>query len=125
MVVEDLGHNKYRVRIDGSGRVTDRNRQFLRLFKPATFTYSPGITQTTREADSHPHVGDGHEGHQNAAPEVSNAPVTPPPVAPTPLYTPYQALEGLNQQQAGTAATPDVQTPHEEHSPAPVEDPTP
>ena len=45
VVVEDLGFNKYRVRIDGSGRVTDRNRQFLRLFKPATFTYSPGITQ--------------------------------------------------------------------------------
>ena len=101
VVVEDLGHNKYRVRIDGSGRVTDRNRQFLRLFKPATFTYSPGITQTTQEADSHPLVGDGHEGHQNAAPEVSNAPVTPPSVAPTPLYTPYHGLQGmgLNQQQ--------------------------
>merc|ERR1712030_268590 len=42
VVVDDLGHNKYRVRTDGSGRVTDRNRQFLRLFKPATFTYSPG-----------------------------------------------------------------------------------
>ena len=35
IVVEDLGFNKYRVRVDGSGRVTDRNRQFLRLFKPA------------------------------------------------------------------------------------------
>ena len=37
IVVEDLGHRKYRVRTDGSGRVTDRNRQFLRQFKPATF----------------------------------------------------------------------------------------
>ena len=27
-----LGYNKYRIRVDGSGRVTDRNRQFLRLF---------------------------------------------------------------------------------------------
>ena len=104
VVVEDLGHNKYRVRVDGSGRVTDRNRQFLRLFKPATFTYSPGITQTTPEAGRHPLVGDGHEGHPNAVPEVSNAPVAPPP---------------------DTAATPDVQTPHVEYSRAPVADPTP
>ena len=42
VVVEGLGYDKYRVRIDGSGRVTNRNRQFLRLFKPATFTYSLG-----------------------------------------------------------------------------------
>ena len=97
VVVEDLGHNKYRVRIDGSGRVTDRNRQFLRLFKPATFTYSPGITQTTREVDPHPLVGDGQEVHPVAVPEAVNAPVAPPP--------------------PDTAATPDVQTPHVEHSP--------
>ena len=71
------------------------------MFKLATFTYSPGITQTTREADSRPLVGDGHEGHQNAAPEIPNAPVAPTP------------------------DTLDVQTPHEEHSPAPVADPTP
>ena len=104
VVIEDLGYNKYRVRIDGSGRVTDRNRQFLRLFKPATFTYSPGITQTTHEGDSHPVVGNGHEGHPDAVPEVSNAPVAPSP---------------------DTAATLDVQTPHVEYSPAPVADHTP
>ena len=33
-VVEDLGYNKYRVRVDGSGRVSDRNRQFLRQTRP-------------------------------------------------------------------------------------------
>merc|ERR1712030_60581 len=94
VVVEDLGHNKYRVRIDGSGRVTDRNRQFLRLFKPATFTYSPGITKTTPEAVSHPLVADG---------EFRVDPQVAVPEAPLPLYTPYQA---------GTEVTPDVQTPH-------------
>ena len=98
-------YNKYRVRVDGSGRVTDRNRQFLRLFKPATFTYSPGITQTTREVDPHPIVGDGQEVHPVTVPEVVNAPVAPSP--------------------PDTAATPDVQTPHVEHSPAPVADHTP
>ena len=104
VVVEDLGFNKYRVRIDGSGRVTDRNRQFLRLFKPATFTYSPGITQNTHEGDPHPAVGNSHEDHPVAVPEVANAPVSPPPVTEAPL---------------------DVQTPHMQYSPAPVADPTP
>ena len=104
VVIEDLGYNKYRVRIDGSGRVTDRNRQFLRLFKPATFTYSPGITQTTHEGDPQPVVGNGNEGHPVAVPEVSNAPVAHSP---------------------DIAATLDVQTPHVEYSPAPVADPTP
>ena len=40
-VIEDLGHNKYRIRVDGSGRVTDRNRQFLRKFSSVTPT-EPG-----------------------------------------------------------------------------------
>ena len=35
-VVEDLGYNKYRVRVDGSGRVSDRNRQFLRQITPVS-----------------------------------------------------------------------------------------
>ena len=35
-VIEDLGYNKYRIRVDGSGRVTDRNRQFLRQFSSVT-----------------------------------------------------------------------------------------
>ena len=36
IVIEDLGFDKYRVKVDGSGRVTDRNRQFLRKFTPVT-----------------------------------------------------------------------------------------
>ena len=41
LIIDDLGHNKYRIRVDGSGRVTDRNRQFLRKFTPSTPT-QPG-----------------------------------------------------------------------------------
>ena len=40
-VVEDKGHRKYSVRIDGSGRLTDRNRQFLRSFKAVDKEYMP------------------------------------------------------------------------------------
>ncbi|XP_012939615.1 uncharacterized protein LOC106012147 [Aplysia californica] len=36
LVTEVLDHNQYIVKIDGSGRVTRRNRRFLRAFKPAT-----------------------------------------------------------------------------------------
>ena len=36
LIIDDLGHNKYRIKVDGSGRVTDRNRQFLRQFTPST-----------------------------------------------------------------------------------------
>ena len=35
-VTETLGHDQYVIKIDGSGRVTKRNRRFLRAFTPAT-----------------------------------------------------------------------------------------
>ena len=35
-VVELMGHDQYRVKVDGSGRLTLRNRRFLRSFVPAS-----------------------------------------------------------------------------------------
>ena len=35
-VVESSGHDQYRVKVDGSGRLTLRNRRFLRAYTPAT-----------------------------------------------------------------------------------------
>ena len=77
MVVEDLGFNKYRIRVDGSGRVTDRNRQFLKKFSPVTAKL-PGpcpsqCTDNFREADI------GLEGFS------SRRSVDPPHPAPAPL----------------------------------------
>ena len=49
LVLEDLGYNKYCVKVDGSGRITDRNRQFLRKFTPMTPSLpgpSPNINPT-------------------------------------------------------------------------------
>ena len=34
VVCEDMGHNSYLVRMDGSGRVSKRNRRFLRVIRP-------------------------------------------------------------------------------------------
>ena len=35
-VIESLNHDQYQVKVDGSGRLTLRNRRFLRAFTPAT-----------------------------------------------------------------------------------------
>ena len=34
-MLENKGFDKYSVKIDGSGRITDRNRRFLRAFRPS------------------------------------------------------------------------------------------
>ena len=39
VVLENIGYNQYRVKVDGSGRVTNRNRRFLRLYTLPTTTY--------------------------------------------------------------------------------------
>ena len=38
VVMEALGHEQYCVKVDGTGRITNRNRRFLRAFQPATLT---------------------------------------------------------------------------------------
>ena len=50
IILEDLGYNKYRVKVDGSGRITDRNRQFLRKFTPVT----PGMPGPTPSGGNQP-----------------------------------------------------------------------
>ena len=40
VVLEDKGFDKYSIKVDGSGRITDRNRRFLKAFKPE---YEPSI----------------------------------------------------------------------------------
>ena len=40
VVVEDLGNQQYTVRMDGSGRVTLRNRRFLRKIEPVIPRYT-------------------------------------------------------------------------------------
>ena len=47
MVVEGLQYHQYAVRTDGSGRLTTRNRRYLRRFNP--FTTSPNPFTITRQ----------------------------------------------------------------------------
>ena len=44
-VMEVLPHNQYTVKVDGSGHLTRRNRQFLRQFAPATTTIERPIVE--------------------------------------------------------------------------------
>ena len=99
LVVDDLGHNKYHVKVDGSGHVTDRNRQFLRQFTPVTQP-QPGLRPDYRPvADPEPQVS----LPQNPAPVISNPepvvsvpepivrvpePQTPTPSPPQPVAPP-------------------------------------
>ena len=48
-VVEVAGHDQYIIKVDGSGRLTKRNRRFLRTFKPASMTVEPAPTKTMTE----------------------------------------------------------------------------
>lgn len=49
VVVEILGHDQYCVKVDGTGRLTRRNRRFLRAFKCATLEIAPRPSVTLPE----------------------------------------------------------------------------
>ena len=116
-VVEDKNHDKYSVKIDGSGRLTDRNRRYLRTFKPDVQFTLPApsplqFTDAPQEPD-HQHsnpvvrqddVEDTHLGTQitpNSTPvptpavthpETTSTDPTPSPMlAPTPTPTPRRS----------------------------------
>ena len=67
MVLEDKGFDKYSVKVDGSGRVTDRNRRFLRAFKPEHGPNIPAPRPLTVEDASHVPV-QGQEANGHAPP---------------------------------------------------------
>ena len=92
LVIESLGFNKYRVRIDGSGRITDRNRQFLKKFTPVTPT-SPGPSPNCLHSSSRPSpridnempvASDPTPRYQQVVPDQGEVPVpsSPPPAIP-------------------------------------------
>ena len=100
-VIEDKGFDKYSIKVDGSNRVTDRNRRYLRYFKADSLpTQHQGLA--AQEEDQVPGhieapVGDGQvpqppveEGmgtledlDTTLQPDLS-APTTPAPVSPYP-----------------------------------------
>ena len=91
MILEHLGFNKYRVKVDGSGRVTDRNRQFLRKFTPLTPSLpgpSPLSSHVTPPAlqDKSPNIQHfdsppmGEDYPAMPTNSIPSSPITPNPV---------------------------------------------
>jgi len=84
MILEHLGFNKYRVKVDGSGRITERNRQFLKKFTPVTPAL-PGPNPNASYFD--PHVNPiPHQPVVNPipTPDLVNTPALSPPSSPPP-----------------------------------------
>ena len=88
---EGCHFDQYTVKIDGSGRLTVRNRRFLRRFQPATMEIQPAPTYLTETKYNHtqkeqfPPVNIGNETligpvdmHEN--PIEPMATQTPPPI---------------------------------------------
>ena len=100
-VVEVKQHDQYQVKVDGSGRVTLRNRRFLRKFTPITRPEPPrpiaidlGMRlDPTPLTPLPPHVAPTTPAHPTQAPDVterSHPHGSQSPVAPTAVTTPLR-----------------------------------
>ena len=110
VILQHLGFNKYQVKVDGSGRITDRNRQFLKKFTPVTpvlpgptpnaaFNPSPQLFNptpvTNRSQRSQPFDSAPTEPFVNSSPptprfiDIPDSPTSPSFV--TPPSSPAQA----------------------------------
>ena len=99
IIMEALPHNQYTVKVDGSGRLTIRNRKFIRRFSPETTliersplsstVVTPNIEPTpTSSSQRIPAAPDtSTECRQGTAPNTTNpaqnVPATPPVHAPS------------------------------------------
>ncbi len=55
VVVESLGHDQYRVKVDGSGRLTLRNRRFLQAYTSANPTIQHHVPEKSQNTRSTPY----------------------------------------------------------------------
>lgn len=95
VIMESMSHDQYRVKVDVSGRLTLRNRRFLRAYTPATPTI-----QTHRQPVVKPSSIHKTQDH--------HLPVGPYPNVrtPTPIMTPSSNPIDRTQQPPSTASLP-------------------
>ena len=108
VVLENLGHDQYRVKVHGSGRVTIRNRRFLRQFTlPSTsvtqhYDRSPMITedQVSFAPETMPYA--------SAPDTLLESSVDQPSVSPSPSLTPLASAESSADQQPLVSPSPPI-----------------
>ena len=86
-VVEACEHNQYLVKVDGSGRLTKRNRRFLRAFKPAS-VYIENAPRSLNEDSAKSAPVD-----VDVSPQLDLPTAPESYTAPEPIETPPQSLE--------------------------------
>ena len=111
IVIEVLQHDQYRIKIDGSGRITLRNRKFLRQFtpvqkQPPRHTIDADIRLTAKPTTPE-NTTTCHPPAPNPHPDTTTDETIPPCGTSTPLInTPTE-----NQTQPPAAATPEPSQP--------------
>ena len=96
-VMESVGHDQYRVKVDGSGRLTLRNRRFLRVYTPVTPSIRQGLAHVPVPSrsliqSSAPKVPDPDVVTNAAAPLPTPSAIVLPaqPDASTTVDTPFE-----------------------------------
>ena len=77
-VVEVCNHDQYVLKVDGSGRLTKRNRRFLRSFKPASLAIDNAPLSNTAQAHKRPEIFP-----VNSDVEERSTPFPPPMLVPS------------------------------------------
>ena len=114
-VVESQDHDQYVIKVDGSGRLTLRNRRFLRAFTPAHRAIQPQPSPSTAPAhDQHGEQPDSsrHTTVDDPAPPLQHFDMgppaaSPPSVLPDPQTPPDNNPTGLD----GTSPEPRFRPP--------------
>ena len=95
IVVEIGDHDQYLVKVDGSGRLTKRNRRFLRAFKPASMTVENAPTMKSWESSQTNSAANSEPSDQplNTHLSPSNTLLSPPTIlTPDPVVLPEPML---------------------------------
>ena len=86
LVIENDGHDKYTIKVDGSGRVVQRNRRYLRGFEPMELR-QPGTRTPLPEVKIHTELRTPHRitSKPEQGEEVQMEPLDPVPNLPEEL----------------------------------------
>ncbi|KAK2555623.1 hypothetical protein P5673_022644 [Acropora cervicornis] len=111
IVVESSGHDQYRVKVDGSRRLTSRNRRFLRAYTPANPSFeliptaphsSPSTVHAPAPPPPPPHRLVEVGPHLSTPPPPCQENLPPPSQAPAPSDV---SLDAPTAPSSGTAPT--------------------